>query len=141
MRQYERLVALNQVADLVHQVKAAREDGCPPSVTTWPSLGWPRWYHPQHAGARTVQPPRRAFENAFAELVVWELPQPLLGSAHGLALVVDDECVLRYDNEAGKGDHKHIDAEEVAYAFSTVERLVADSFHDVTRWRDENRNT
>jgi hypothetical protein len=48
--------------------------------------------------------------------------------------------VLRYDNEAGKGDHKHIDAEEVAYAFSTVERLVTDFFQDVTRWRDENRN-
>jgi hypothetical protein len=84
------------------------------------------------------------FENAFAELVVWELPQPLRGSTHGykyrLAFVVDDEGVLRYDNEAGKGDHKHIDAKEVAYAFSTVERLVADFFHDVTRWRDENRN-
>jgi len=46
---------------------------------------------------------------------------PLAGSsAHGykyrLAFVVDDECVLRYDNEAGKGDHKHIDAKEAPYA-------------------------
>jgi hypothetical protein len=57
-----------------------------------------------------------------------------------LAFVVDEECVLRYDNEAGKGDHKHIDAKETPYVFSTVERLVADFFHDVTRWRDENRN-
>ena len=85
------------------------------------------------------------FENAFAELVIWELPQPLPGSAHGykyrLAFVVDGECVLRYDNEAGKGDHKHVDAGEAAYAFSTVERLVADFFQDVTRWRDENRNS
>jgi hypothetical protein len=83
-------------------------------------------------------------ENAFAELVIWELPQPLPGSEHGykyrLALVVDDECVLRYDNEAGKGDHKHIGAKEAAYVFSTVERLVADFFQDVTRWRDEHRN-
>jgi hypothetical protein len=85
------------------------------------------------------------FESAFAELVVWELPRPLRGSLHGykyrLAFVVDDECVLRYDNEAGKGDHKHIDADEEAYTFSSVEQLVADFFHDVTRWRDENRNT
>jgi len=34
-----------------------------------------------------------------------------------LAFVVDDECVLRYDNEAGKGDPKHIDAEEAPYVF------------------------
>ncbi len=84
------------------------------------------------------------FEHAFAELVVWEVPQQVPGSMHSykyrLAFVVDDECVLRYDNEAGKGDHKHIGSKEVAYAFSTVERLVADFFHDVTRWRHENRD-
>jgi uncharacterized protein DUF6516 len=84
-------------------------------------------------------------ENAFAEIVAWELPQPLPGSVHSykyrLAFVVDGECVLRYDNEAGKGDHKHISSKETAYPFSTIDQLVADSFQDVTRWRDENRNT
>jgi hypothetical protein len=28
-----------------------------------------------------------------------------------LVLVVNDDCVLRYDNEAGKGDHKHVGAD------------------------------
>lgn len=47
----------------------------------------------------------------FVEIVVWRLPRPMRGSAHRfkyrLALVVDGICVLRYDNEAGKGDHRH----------------------------------
>jgi Family of unknown function (DUF6516) len=47
----------------------------------------------------------------FVEIVVWQLPRPVRGSVHPfkyrLALVVDEICVLRYDNEAGKGDHRH----------------------------------
>ena len=51
-------------------------------------------------------------EAAFAEIVVWRVPVSVRGSAHEyryrLALVLDGECVLRYDNEAGKGDHRHV---------------------------------
>ncbi|UTV80148.1 DUF6516 family protein [Acidithiobacillus sp. YTS05] len=51
-------------------------------------------------------------ENAFAEIVIWQLPEPMPGSAHAfqyrLAHVVGGHCVLRYDNEAGKGDHRHV---------------------------------
>lgn len=54
-------------------------------------------------------------EDAFAEIVAWKLPQPVPESAHGykyrLVLVVDGRCVLRYDNEAGKGDHGHMGRE------------------------------
>jgi hypothetical protein len=67
---------------------------------------------------------------AFVELVLWEAPTPIKGSAHSykyrLALVVRGVCVLRYDNEAGKGDHIHADGEERPYRFTTVERLIAD---------------
>jgi hypothetical protein len=45
------------------------------------------------------------------ELVLWRLPKQLDGSEHAfkyrLAYVVRGECVLRYDNEVGKGDHRH----------------------------------
>jgi hypothetical protein len=41
-------------------------------------------------------------DSSFAEIVVWEVPHPLEGSAHSykyrLAFVVDGVCVLRYDN-------------------------------------------
>jgi len=81
---------------------------------------------------------------AFAELVLWELPQSVRGSAHGykyrLALVSRDVCVLRYDNEAGKGDHAHIGDRERPYHFVDTDRLVADFFADVRKWLDENRD-
>lgn len=83
-------------------------------------------------------------EHAFAELVLWEVPEPLSGSKHRykyrLALVVAGKCVLRYDNEAGKGDHKHVHDKEVKYRFISADQLVADFFEDVTRWRNENSN-
>jgi hypothetical protein len=83
-------------------------------------------------------------EDAFTELVLWEVPEPLSGSGHHykyrLAFVVAGACVLRYDNEAGKGDHKHVRGKEVKYRFVSVDMLVADFFEDVKRWRDENSN-
>ena len=39
--------------------------------------------------------------------------------------------MLRYDNEAGKGDHKHVAGIEVDYAFSTLDQLVEDFWADV----------
>jgi hypothetical protein len=83
-------------------------------------------------------------ESAFAELVLWRLPKPIEGSVHGfkyrLAYVVHGVCVLRYDNEAGKGDHRHVDGTERAYAFTTPEQLITDFQRDIERWNDENRN-
>ncbi len=75
----------------------------------------------------------------FVEIVVWRLPRPARGSAHRfkyrLALVVDGVCVLRYDNEAGKGDHRHVlDAEE-RYDFTAPETLLADFWRDVEERR------
>ncbi len=78
-------------------------------------------------------------EDAFVELVVWQVPSPLPGSAHRfkyrLALVVNGHCVLRYDNEAGKGDHRHFQEKEATYTFTTPAQLLADFWNDVERWR------
>jgi hypothetical protein len=78
-------------------------------------------------------------ENAFVEMVVWRLPLPLPGSYHGfkyrLALVVNGSCVVRYDNEAGEGDHKHIGKEEIPYDFTTPKALLDDFRNDVDTWR------
>lgn len=46
--------------------------------------------------------------------------------------------VLRYDNEAGKGDHRHRGNLEEPYRFSTPRQLLKDFNDDITRWRDEN---
>lgn len=84
-------------------------------------------------------------ETAFAEIVLWRLQKPLAGSTHGLkyrlAYVVRGECVLRYDNEVGKGDHRHFGETEITYGFTTVDQLLADFQADIERWNDENIDT
>lgn len=83
--------------------------------------------------------------NAFAELVLWKLPQRVPGSPHAykyrLAYVVDRVCVLRYDNEAGKGDHRHMGNLETPYRFTTPEALLADFDADIRRWDRDNGDT
>jgi hypothetical protein len=83
-------------------------------------------------------------ESAFAELVLWRVPKPVAGSTHEfkyrLVYVVDGVCVVRYDNEAGKGDHRHAGARESDYVFTTPEALLADTQRDIARWNHENRD-
>lgn len=83
-------------------------------------------------------------DNAFADVVLWELDGPVPPCRHPykyrLAFVVGDECVIRYDNERGKGDHRHTGGRELPYVFRDVNRLVADFFSEAKRWLDENRN-
>lgn len=80
--------------------------------------------------------------DAFAEIVVWQVPEPAPPSRHNfkyrLAYVVGGKCVVRYDNERGKGDHFHFDASEKAYRFTTPEQLMADFGAEITRWNHEN---
>ena len=79
--------------------------------------------------------------DAFAEVTIWRVPQPVPPSTHAfkcrLAYVVSGECVVRYDNERGKGDHRHIGTVNTRYAFSTPDRLMADFNADIERWNDE----
>lgn len=82
---------------------------------------------------------------AFAELVLWQLPSPMPGSTHRfkyrLAYVVQDVCVLRYDNEAGKGDHRHYSGKESVYAFTGPDKLIAAFQADIARWNRENSDS
>jgi hypothetical protein len=78
---------------------------------------------------------------AFVELRVWKVPQPVRGSRHdlkyALAYMVAGVRVLRYDNEAGMGDHRHIGGVETDYAYTTPAKLLADFWNDVDKWRPE----
>lgn len=84
---------------------------------------------------------RRVLEVGFIEVIVWKLPEPLSGSTHSfkyrLAYIVEGECVLRYDNGSGKGDHRHIGGKETTYVFVSVDRLLDDFLADVARWEGE----
>jgi len=78
-------------------------------------------------------------QRAFVEIVIWRLPAPSRDSQHGfqyrLAYVANARCVLRFDNEAGKGDHMHVEEIEVPYAFTDLQALQADFWRAVSRRR------
>ena len=80
-------------------------------------------------------------EEAFAELVLWQLRQPLPGSSHSfkyrLAYVVQGVCVVRYDNESGKGDHRHYKGKESKFAFESPEKLIQAFQRDIARYQRE----
>ena len=80
-------------------------------------------------------------ETAFVDIVIWRVPRRVPASGHdfkySLALVAEGTCILRHDNEAGKGDHKHVAGGEVAYRFIDLITLQADFWEDVEVWRAE----
>lgn len=81
-------------------------------------------------------------EGAFAELVLWKISRPVAGSSHPfkyrLAYVVNGVCVVRYDNETGKGDHRHFGDRESSYSFTTPDALLDAFERDIARWNREN---
>lgn len=76
---------------------------------------------------------------AFVEIAIWRLAKPLSGSAHRykyrLAYIVNSACVLRYDNETSKGDHKHLNEIDAPYDFTDLDTLQADFWTDVNTRR------
>ena len=97
------------------------------------------------ANVKAVELVRRRIvysENAFAELALWRVPTPVDRSLHQykyrLAYVVNGVCVVRYDNEVGKGDHRHFGMRESVYSFTTPGALLADFELDIARWNREN---
>ena len=71
----------------------------------------------------------RYADDSFIEMVVWRVPKPVPPTTHGLkyrlAYVVGGTRVLGYDNERGKGDHRHVEGRDEAYSFTTVDDLMA----------------
>ena len=63
------------------------------------------------------------------------MPQPVPPSDHAfkyrLVFIRENKRVVGYDNERGKGDHKHLGALEVRYKFVDIETLMADFLRDV----------
>ncbi|MHB9118447.1 MAG: toxin-antitoxin system TumE family protein [Burkholderiales bacterium] len=71
------------------------------------------------------------------EIVVWRVPKPVPPSEHPfkyrLAYIVAGKRVVGYDNERGKGDHKHLAGREEPYHFNSPDQLVADFWRDVMK--------
>jgi hypothetical protein len=78
-------------------------------------------------------------DGAIVEMTIWRVKSPVPPSVHGLkySLFYGRPGVreVGYDNERGKGDHRHLQGVETAYRFSSVEQLMADFWSDVHRLR------
>lgn len=69
------------------------------------------------------------------QIKIWQLPHTTAERPHGLKYSLfygrKGERIIGYDNEAGKGDHRHYRDREERYSFTTMEKLVADFWNDV----------
>ena len=78
---------------------------------------------------------KEAYWRGTVEGVIWEVPAPAQPSAHRikyrLVYVVGGERLVGYDNERGKGDHKHIRGAQAPYTFKDVPTLIRDFLQDV----------
>jgi len=78
-------------------------------------------------------------DGAIVEVVIWRVPEPLAPCAHNFKYRLYYGCGgvdrVRYDNEPGKGDHRHINATELPYTFESVDRLLDDFERDIDDWR------
>lgn len=81
---------------------------------------------------------RRKFQrdNVIVEMVIWRLPHATADRPHGIKYRFycgrGDECLVRYDNEAGKGGHRHYGEREEPCTFTGVEQLIEDFRNDCT---------
>jgi len=97
----------------------------------------------QYMDAVAIYPRVRQYhdDGSFIEMVIWHLPAPVPPCTHAykyrLVYVVDGVRVVGYDNERGKGDHRHVNGVELAYVFSTPQQLLADFRGDVARWMED----
>ena len=77
--------------------------------------------------ARLLLRSRTAVHGGMVEMVVWSVPLPVPPSQHPfkyrLVFVRNGQRVVGYDNERGKGDHKHFGARELEYRFTDIDTL------------------
>jgi len=78
-------------------------------------------------------------DGAIVEMSIWIVPDSVPGSSHAFKYSLyygyPGRRVVGYDNERGKGDHRHVGNREESYRFSSVEALIADFLSDVKRAR------
>jgi len=83
-------------------------------------------------------------DGTISELTLWLVPQPVRGSRHmfkySLFYGRPGERFVLYDNEPGKGDHRHYGDREEAYQFTTPQQLIRDFVADVQNLQRRRRS-
>lgn len=91
-------------------------------------------------GAELIIRDKRAVDGTITEVVVWRLTSPVPGCSHPFKYrfyfgLTDGTCIVRYDNERGKGDHRHVGDNEEPYRFVSLPQLFRDFNADKAAWR------
>ncbi len=77
-------------------------------------------------------------DGTIVELVVWRLPRVTPDRPHALKYRLyfgrGGKCLVRYDNESGKGDHRHVSCKETPYRFVSLAKLRRDFESDVRKY-------
>ena len=79
-------------------------------------------------------------DGAIREMVLCQLPKRNAEKKYVLKYrlyygLADGTCIVRYDNETQKGNHRHRGDQEEPYQFTGVETLVADFLEDIEKAR------
>lgn len=67
-------------------------------------------------------------DGAMVRMIIWKVPQPVPPSEHpyeySLVYLEQGQRVIGFDNEQGKGDHRHDGDVESPYAFADMQTLI-----------------
>ena len=81
-------------------------------------------------------------DGAIVELVIWQLPRPTPDRPHALKYRLyfgrGGKCLVSYDNETGKGDHRHVRGRQTPYRFVSLVKLRRDFESDMRNYGGEN---
>jgi hypothetical protein len=74
-------------------------------------------------------------DGTIVQIRIWQIPEPDDERPHGLKYSLffgrPGERLVGYDNERGKGDHKHIKGLQSPYIFTSIDQLFADFRRDI----------
>ncbi len=77
-------------------------------------------------------------DGSIVEVVIWEVPEPVPPCVHRfkyrLFYGTPSEERVRYDNERGKGDHRHVAGKEESYVFTSIDRLLDAFERSIQDW-------
>ncbi len=78
---------------------------------------------------------------SIVEMKIWQVPETVPGSRHRLKYSLfygrPGQRLIGYDNEHGRGDHRHVEGKQLPYTFTTAEQLIEDFLVDGRRLRGE----
>ncbi len=92
----------------------------------------------QHMGGKLIRRDKDTRpDGVVIEIVIWEVDPAVLGSGHSYKYRLyagrNGKTLVRYDNETGKGDHKHQgdDEREAPFAFVSMQQTLRDFIREV----------